>query len=104
MSVLDRVLHRIKREFNLQVNRRRVDNIARSNRRVADNGDKTPVIIFNASTRISGLSLNAGFSLVTGLALKKYGIQVHHLVCAQGLHPCVLGTDRDDPSRLPTAH
>ncbi|MDT8898797.1 hypothetical protein QYE77_11040 [Thermanaerothrix sp. 4228-RoL] len=60
-----------------------------------------PVILFNASTRLVGLSLNAAFSLLTAWALHLSGTPVVHFVCHQGLRPCVLGTDRDDPTRLP---
>lgn len=60
-----------------------------------------PVIFFNASTRLSGMSLNAGFSLLTSWALRLQGIPVIHFVCEHGLAPCVLGTDRDHPSNPP---
>jgi len=101
MRVLDRAFLRIKRELNLQVNHRRVDYITRSIHKIADIEGEKPVIIFNASTRISGLSLNAGFSLVTGLALQQNGIPLHYFVCDKGLRPCVLGTDRENPSKDP---
>lgn len=60
-----------------------------------------PVIIFNASTRLVGLSLNAAFSLLTAWALRLSGTPVVHFVCQRGLHPCVLGTNRDDPTQPP---
>ncbi len=60
-----------------------------------------PVVIFNASTRLTGLSLNAAFSLLTGWSLRLAGVPVVHFVCQAGLQPCVLGTSREDYTRLP---
>lgn len=56
---------------------------------------ESPVIFFNASTRISGLSLNAAFSLLTSWGLRLAGVPVVHFVCDQGMGHCVLGTNRD---------
>jgi hypothetical protein len=60
-----------------------------------------PVVFFNASTRLSGLSLNAGFSLLTAWTLQLEGTPVIHFVCDRGMSRCVLGTSRDDPLALP---
>lgn len=65
------------------------------------NPDLKPVILFNASTRLSGLSLNAAFELLTGWALQMAGVPVIHFVCRQGLSHCVLGTDRENPEKRP---
>ncbi|MGB8251819.1 MAG: hypothetical protein WCF08_01275, partial [Anaerolineaceae bacterium] len=62
---------------------------------------KPPVIIFNASTRITGLSQNAAFSLLTALSLRMSGQPVVHYVCGQGMTRCVLGTIREDVWRDP---
>lgn len=58
-----------------------------------------PVIFFNASTRLGGLSLNAAFSLLTSWGLRLQGVPVVHFVCQQGMSRCVLGTNRDDVSQ-----
>ena len=60
--------------------------------------DQRPVVFFNASTRILGLSQNAAFSMLTSFALRLEGVPVVHFVCQQGMSRCVLGTDQDDPS------
>lgn len=60
-----------------------------------------PVVVFNASTRLSGLSQNAAFSLLTSWALQLAGVPVIQLVCHSGLSRCVLGTNRDDPQAPP---
>jgi hypothetical protein len=44
------------------------------------NANQKPIIFFNASTRLGGLSLNAGFSLITAWALRLQGIPVIHFV------------------------
>jgi len=60
-----------------------------------------PVIFFNASTRLSGLSQNAAFSLLASWALRLAGVPVIHFVCQAGMSRCVLGTDQDDISHHP---
>ncbi len=54
-----------------------------------------PIIFFNASTRLSGLSLNAAFSLLSAWGLRLAGYPVVHFVCQRGMSRCVLGTNRD---------
>jgi hypothetical protein len=61
-----------------------------------------PVVFFNASTRLGGLSLNAAFSLLTAWGLRLAGHPVVHFVCQSGMSRCVLGTNRDNVhSELP---
>jgi len=60
-----------------------------------------PVILFNASTRITGLSLNAAFQLLTGWTLRLAGAPVIHFVCQAGMQPCVLGINRQDYTQPP---
>jgi hypothetical protein len=50
-----------------------------------------PVVFFNSSTRLTGLSLNAAFALLTSWALRLQGVPVIHFVCQSGLEQCVLG-------------
>lgn len=60
-----------------------------------------PVILFNASTRLSGVSLNAAYEMLAGWALQLAGVPVIHFVCQKGLSHCVLGTDRSNPETHP---
>jgi hypothetical protein len=60
-----------------------------------------PVLLFNASTRIIGLSQNASFSLLTNWKLKLAGVPTVQFVCRAAMHPCVLGTDIDAPGDSP---
>ncbi len=59
------------------------------------------VVLFNASTRLTGISLNAGFALLTRLGLGMAGIPVVQFACRAGMSRCVLGTDRNDPAKDP---
>ncbi len=58
-----------------------------------------PVIFFNASTRISFISLNAAYSLITSWMVRAFGVPVVHFVCHAGMSHCVLGTDHADPHK-----
>jgi hypothetical protein len=55
-----------------------------------------PVAFFNASTRLTGLSLNAAFAYLTACSLQLSGVPVVYFGCKSGISRCVLGTDRDD--------
>lgn len=101
MHLIKRVQNRIEREINLFVNHRQVRKITASLPSPLGGNSKKPVIFYNASTRLSGLSQNAGFSLVTSLALRSQGIPVVHFVCHRGLSHCVLGIDRHRPQTPP---
>jgi hypothetical protein len=60
-----------------------------------------PVVFFNASTRLSGLSLNAAFNLLAGWTVRMAGAPTLHFVCHAGMSRCVLGTERDDAAQPP---
>jgi hypothetical protein len=60
---------------------------------------RLPVVFFNASTRITGLSQNAAFSLLASWAVRLAGVRVIHFICWSGMSHCVLGTDQDTPAR-----
>lgn len=59
------------------------------------------VLIFNASTRIHTLSLNAAFSLLAAWGLRARGVTVKHLVCRRGMQQCILGTNKQDLKKGP---
>lgn len=60
-----------------------------------------PIVFFNASTRLQGLSQNAAFSLLTAWALRMAGTPVVHFVCQAGMQRCVLGTNREKAGTPP---
>lgn len=63
--------------------------------------DQHPVVMFNASTRLTGFSQNAAFALLTSWGLQLAGVPVVHFVCQAGMSRCVLGTNRDDHAQPP---
>ncbi|MGB9674371.1 MAG: hypothetical protein ACPL3P_09555, partial [Anaerolineales bacterium] len=67
----------------------------------ARSSNKPKIVIFNASSRLSGLSQNAAFTILTGWGLRLAGAQVIYFACQAGMKPCVLGTSRDDYTRQP---
>jgi hypothetical protein len=85
------------------INDRRITRLASEAARISTGGGnhKAPIIIFNASTRITGLSQNAAFSLLTSWALKLAGQPTIQLVCTRGMTACVLGTSRENVWREP---
>jgi hypothetical protein len=61
-----------------------------------------PVLFFEASTRLTGVSLNAAYNLLTSWSLRLQGVPVIHLFCDRGMRSCVLGTSRKEvPAKLP---
>jgi hypothetical protein len=63
--------------------------------------DQSPVAFFNASTRLVGLSLNAAFSYLAACGLLSAGVPVVNFACKAGMSSCVLGSDRENPSKEP---
>ncbi|MEJ2596849.1 MAG: hypothetical protein P8Z00_00875 [Anaerolineales bacterium] len=79
------------------LNKRRVTAMTRHvAQRAQPDPDQKPVIFFNASTRLMGLSLNAAFQLIASWGLRLAGIPVIQFTCQAGMNPCVLGLDRQD--------
>jgi hypothetical protein len=60
-----------------------------------------PIIFFNASTRLGGVSQNAAYSRLTSLGLRAQGIPVIHFVCHAGIQRCILGSNRDNFDQAP---
>ena len=96
MAILQRIKNRLKREYTLLLNQDRVKKILLPIAHETQLIQSRPVLFFNASTRLSGVSLNAGFSLVTSLSLSQIGVPVVHMVCRRGMSHCVLGVNRDE--------
>jgi hypothetical protein len=67
--------------------------------RIPTTAARKPVVFFNASTRISFISLNAAYSLITSWMVRAFGVPVIHFVCQSGMSHCVLGTDHADPHK-----
>jgi Capsule polysaccharide biosynthesis protein len=102
MADLKLVSTRLRTRMAGWQNKQRIQRMARQ---VAEQAqpqpDRPPIVAFNASTRLTGLSLNAAFQLLTTWGLRLAGFPVVQFVCQSGLSRCVLGTDRDDFSNPP---
>src|SRR5512140_1626435 len=86
----------IRRLNNLQIAR-----MSRDVRRCAPRATGAPVAFFKASTGIDDLSWNSAFHLLSSWALRLLGVPVVYFACRSGMSHCVLGTNRDDPHKLP---
>ena len=75
------------------------------NREITNNTHPVPeyptIGFFVASSRISGISLNAAFSYLAASGLQVAGFPVSYFACNAGMSRCVLGTDWQDPYQLP---
>ena len=91
---------RLKKGLASRRSRGRIRRIAGEVSRHAPSSGQA-VVFFNASTRITGLSQNAAFSLLASWGLRLSGARVVHFVCEQGMSRCVLGLNRSDYSQPP---
>ncbi len=100
-SILDRLKTRVKREAIRRKGYSDLRAMSRIVREHAPASDQQPIIFFDASTRLNGLSLNAGFAILSAWSLNLQGVPVIHFVCSAGLKPCLLGTSRKDAQAAP---
>ncbi len=100
-SFLSRLIHRADRDIRHSRNNARLGDLARQVAGLAPTRQPKPVVFFNASTRLSGMSLNAAFNLLAGWSVRMSGTPTLHFVCQAGMSRCVLGTNRDDASQTP---
>jgi hypothetical protein len=96
-----RISSGLKRRWARGASDRAVRSMARQVARHAPPVSGKTVLIFNASTRLTGMSLNAAYALLTQWSLRLSGAPVVQVVCGRGLSPCVLGTDRYEPGAEP---
>ncbi len=96
IPILDQYTARVKASLARRKNDETIQKIARKVAEAAQPSSvHRPVIFFNASTRLGGLSLNAAFSLISTWGLRIMGVPVIHFTCQKGMSRCVLGTNRD---------
>lgn len=100
-NFISRLQNQAKREAT---RRKSYSDLHAMSQRVCDHAPEPhqkPIIFFDASTRLDGMSLNAGFAIVSAWSLSLQGVPIVHFVCAAGMKPCVLGTNRKDPNAAP---
>jgi hypothetical protein len=97
MNAIRRITGRLKREWNWRHSGQRLFELSASiPPQDAGQRKKSPVLFFNASTRLQGLSLNAAFSILSSYGIQLAQTPVVHWVCKGGLTRCVLGTNNRD--------
>lgn len=94
-QIIDRVRRRVKLEAAHRENDRRFTDLSSRVAEAAHQRTKAPVIFFDASTRLTGTSLNAAFAALSAWSLELKGMRVIHFACQRGLAPCILGTKRN---------
>lgn len=83
-------------------NHRRIKKLAKDvQTRAVINHKVKPVVFFNASARLTDISLNAAFSLLVSWSLRLAAIPVVNFVCQSGMSHCVQGTNREDYTTPP---
>lgn len=81
-----------RRWLQAQNNRRIAELAAQIERHAPPAVDPRPVVLFNASSRLAWVSLNAAFTLLSGWGLRLAGVPVVHFVCRAGMTRCQLGS------------
>ena len=85
---------RVDDERSMRRLRRQIDRVESYLEARPERGGVSPVLSFNASTRIHRLSLNAAFGRLAAWGVRAAGTPVRHVVCEAGLLQCPLGTQR----------
>ncbi len=86
----------VKVKLNTVENRWRMAQLAKQAKAVEKDAAKGTVVLFNASTRIYGMSLNAAFQQLVAWSLGMDGVRVVQMACRRGMKRCVLGLDLND--------
>ncbi len=94
-------IHRTRERLIRIANDRRLRVLAEQVRAAPVDPARRPVVFFNASTRLGGISQNAGFATLAAMALRLRGVPVHFFACRRGLHRCNLGVLMKGPDRPP---
>jgi hypothetical protein len=63
--------------------------------------NQQPVVFMGVSTRLQGMSLNAGFAMMTKWSLQLQGVPVIQFVCDSGMDHCMLGSTLNHPLDKP---
>jgi hypothetical protein len=103
---LSRLLPRIQNRFrktksDVQSNRRLFQITRQVARNARIKSDQRPIAIFNATTRLSGISLNAAFAYLAACGLQLAGMPVVYFGCKSGMSHCVLGTNQEKLAAAP---
>ncbi|HZW02613.1 MAG TPA: hypothetical protein VFF68_01700 [Anaerolineaceae bacterium] len=98
---LERIRGGLRRRWVHHRSDRTTERLAAEVERHAPPASGAPVVFFNASTRLEGMSLNAGFALTAAWALRLQGVPVVHFVCRAGMTRCMLAAALNGPDQAP---
>ncbi len=85
-----------------RANDRRALALARQIRQRANpHPNRKPVVFFNASTRLGGISQNAAFAMLAAMGLQLAGVPVRYFGCRAGMSRCPLGVVINGPANPP---
>lgn len=87
-----RIRKGVQRRWLRSRNSRTIARLSAEIEQHAPREDSRPVVLFNASSRLAGMSLNAAFTLLSGWGLRMAGVPVVHFVCRAGMTRCQLGS------------
>jgi hypothetical protein len=85
--------------LDTRVNHRRLKHL--TGQAAPTGGSGRTAVVFNASTRLGNVSLNAAYSLLTAWGLRQADWRVVHFVCKSGMSRCLLGSSELDPHQQP---
>ncbi len=95
-------IHRAREYLLRHANDQRIAALAAQVRaRAKPDPAQKPVIFFNASTRLGGVSQNAAFAMLSAMALQLAGVPVQHFACRAGLERCTLGVVINGAEKAP---
>lgn len=78
-------------------NNKKIEALAQDIKKHSKITNQKPVVFMDVSTRLQGMSLNAGFALLTKWGLQLQGVPVIQFVCDSAMEHCMLGSILKDP-------
>lgn len=92
----------IQRRIERHLNNLKVASMAvRVQHKIPKSSPMQPVLFFKATSGIDDLSWNSAFQVLTAWGLRLRGVPVEFFACDHGMSLCILGTDRDNPTKKP---
>ena len=78
-------------------NNKKIENLAKDVKKYSKSFNQQPIIFMGVSTRLQGMSLNAGFSLISNWSMQLQGVPTIQFVCQAGMDHCMLGSILKNP-------
>ena len=98
---LKKVYSGVRQRMIHSANDNRLARLALTIKKNSKKPDQAPIIFMGVSTRLQGMSLNAGFALLTKWSLQLQGVPVIQFTCDSGMNHCMLGSILKDPLDRP---